>query len=131
LVKHAKNLQHLAIGPWEHLDFHQVVGTELIAQEYEPQELALFDAEEPARVLSSQLEWLGRMAVHTQMQEGELGTVEKLKAASSQPKFKVTLVPPLLVSAAVEEGGAEGEEEGEEGEEEEDEEDEEDEEEEG
>ncbi|KAJ1422208.1 hypothetical protein B484DRAFT_452467 [Ochromonadaceae sp. CCMP2298] len=121
LVKQAKNLQHLAIRRWGHLDFRDG-GTELTPQQYEPQDLSLFDAEEPARVLSSQLEWLGRMAVHTQLLPGELDSAEKLEAASSHPSFKLVVMERVVAEEEEEEeGGGEGEwdeEEGEWGEEE-------------
>jgi hypothetical protein len=91
LVKNAKNLQRLGLQRWGHLSFRDRV-TKLTAQEYQPEDLSLFDAEEPARLLSSQREWLDRMAVHMQLQVGEMDTVEKLKAASSHPEFEVHLL---------------------------------------
>jgi hypothetical protein len=88
LVKHAKNLKDLRIGRLGHLEFRGH-GTELTPQQYIPQDLPMFEEGESARLLSSQIEWLGRMNAHTQMQPGEMDTVEKLKAASSNPKFKI------------------------------------------
>jgi hypothetical protein len=90
LVKHAKNLQELGLQRWGHLTFRD--RTEHTLQEYDEQELSLFDAEEPARLLSSRQEWLGRMAVHTQLQPGEMDTVEKLQAASTNTEFKVDVL---------------------------------------
>jgi hypothetical protein len=81
----------LGLERWGHLIFRDLV-TEHTPQEYEEQELSLFDAEEPERLLSSQVEWLGRMNTHMQMQVGEMDTVEKLKAASSNPYFEVKLL---------------------------------------
>jgi hypothetical protein len=107
LVKHAKNLQKLGLERWGHLSFRDGVTTEHTLQEYDEQELSLVGAEEPARLLSSRLEWLGRMAVHTQLQPGEMDTLEKLKAASSHPRFKVNLLEALLYYADEDEGGDE------------------------
>jgi hypothetical protein len=86
----------LGLERWKHLDFGG--GTELtqFSQQYLQEDLSL-DPEEPARLLSSQIEWLGRMAVHTQLQPGEMDTVEKLKAASTNPKFRVDLLANAVV----------------------------------
>jgi hypothetical protein len=92
-VKHAKNLQYLHLGDFGHLEF-RANGTELTPHLllYISQDLRMFDAKEPERLHSSQVEWLGRMAVHMQKQPGEMDTAEKLKAASSNPKFEVKLL---------------------------------------
>ncbi|KAJ1404294.1 hypothetical protein B484DRAFT_404833 [Ochromonadaceae sp. CCMP2298] len=114
LVTQAKKLKTLEIRQWGQLDFFRGdgYGTDFTLHEYSPQDLPLFGAEEPARVLTRQLEWLGRMAVHTQI---EVDSAEKLEAASSHPDFKLVLLDNMSKWA----GGVAEEDEEEEGEEEE------------
>ncbi|KAJ1410252.1 hypothetical protein B484DRAFT_455911 [Ochromonadaceae sp. CCMP2298] len=92
LVVHAKRLQRLEIIKWEHLDFRERWG-EIQPYEYDAEKLLQLGMEDPEAFLSSQQDRFQVLSAATQ-QPGEIDdtdTEDKLKAASSNPHFKLVL----------------------------------------
>ncbi|KAJ1428383.1 hypothetical protein B484DRAFT_449896 [Ochromonadaceae sp. CCMP2298] len=87
LVEHAKNLQLLTIGKWEHLNFRESWGE---IQPFAAEDLLQLGMEDPEALLSSQRDRLQVLRAATQQQPGGMDTLDKLRAASSNPRFKVT-----------------------------------------
>jgi hypothetical protein len=87
LVKHAKILQKLKIGNWGHLDFKER-WEELQLDNSAPEELLELGMEDPDALLTSQRDRLQGIRAATE-QPGEMDTVDKLHAASSNPRFRV------------------------------------------
>mmetsp|Transcript_29567 Transcript_29567/g.63681 ORF Transcript_29567/g.63681 Transcript_29567/m.63681 type:complete len:456 (+) Transcript_29567:117-1484(+) len=88
LVQHATNLHTLKIREWEHLDFRERWEE---SQPDPPHELLQMGIDDPEALLSSQRDRLQVLRAATQ-QPGEMDIVDKLYAASSNPRFKVVLL---------------------------------------
>ncbi|KAJ1412191.1 hypothetical protein B484DRAFT_402397 [Ochromonadaceae sp. CCMP2298] len=90
LVENAKNLQLLTIDKWEHLDLRE--RWEL--QPFAAEELLQLGMEDPEALLSSQRDRLQVLRAATQQpgEMDEMDIVDKLHAASSNPRFKLILL---------------------------------------
>jgi hypothetical protein len=89
LVKHAKNLQGLKIGKWEHLDF-KASWAGLEPYTYAPEDLLELGVEDPEALIASQRDRLQSIRAATE-QPDAMDTVDKLLAASSNPEFEVQM----------------------------------------
>jgi len=87
LVKNARKLLILAIGRWEHLDFRDARKE---IQPFAAEELLQLSIDDPEALLSSHRDRL--QVLSTATQQPDMDTVEKLRAASSNPLFTVTLL---------------------------------------
>ncbi|KAJ1424847.1 hypothetical protein B484DRAFT_398151 [Ochromonadaceae sp. CCMP2298] len=93
LVGHAKRLNTLTIGKWGHLDFRE--RWDVLQPDNSAAELVQLGMEDPEALLSSQRDRLQVMSAATQQQAGDMDatdTLDRLKAASSNSHFTVTLV---------------------------------------
>ncbi|KAJ1393497.1 hypothetical protein B484DRAFT_459295 [Ochromonadaceae sp. CCMP2298] len=90
LVENAKKLRLLRIGKWKHLDLRERWG-KLQPLDSATEDLLQLGMEDPEALLSSQRDRLQVLRAATQ-QPGEMDIVDKLYAASSNPRFKVVLL---------------------------------------
>jgi hypothetical protein len=90
LVEHAKNLQLLRIGKWEHLDFKASWAG---LQPFAPEVLLQLGMEDPEALIASQQqqERLQILSAATE-QHDDVDTVDKLRAASKHRHFRVEVL---------------------------------------
>ncbi|KAJ1431648.1 hypothetical protein B484DRAFT_395379 [Ochromonadaceae sp. CCMP2298] len=91
LVERAKNLQRLTIGKWEHLDFRDTWEEEepQLYDQHEQAKLVELGIEDAAAFISAQQE---RVRIIRDATPQPRDTVDRLRAASSNPHFQVILV---------------------------------------